>query len=340
MVGGSYDWLRYVRSLHSTRRLLHNLRRDADVAGGDACGTLLCDITGITITILQLGQVIPQHYEMWADQSTVGVSAFLLLFGSLYTYLAFLDTIITDTIFLQCHDGAYRCFLTLQPFIQMAGSALLTIGLWYWYLKFHRAPAAEAEDFPDADQELADDAARLEGNWLYDGFGETHSGWRFFWVFVALSVVSTGILVVSVVAFGATAGVSQQIAESYGLLSAALNAVMWLPQIYTTYTFGHRGALSKEWVFFSVVMDVVYSVYLALMGLHFSVWANNIPDGVQTAVLLAMIIVYDRRDAEHHAQQLQQHQHAPPSPKLTSPSRSPLLLNSIDHNSNNNDSVA
>ena len=43
-------------------------------------------------------------------------------------------------------------------------------------------------------------------------------------------------------------------------------------------------------------MDVVYSVYLANLGVNFSVWANNIPDGVQTGVLLGLVLYYEYQD--------------------------------------------
>mmetsp|Transcript_6461 Transcript_6461/g.11512 ORF Transcript_6461/g.11512 Transcript_6461/m.11512 type:complete len:314 (+) Transcript_6461:7883-8824(+) len=254
----------------------------------ETCTTALCDIVGLVMTVLQLGQVLPQHYEMWAEKSTVGVSAFLLLFGSLYTYLAALDVVLTGSSFLQCNDGFYRCVIDIQPWFQMVFSAVFTITLWYWYLKYHKAPHDEI----DLTQSQV---VRLEGTWVYDG-GESHSGWRFFWSFLIISAVFTIVGAFIYLTFGENSQLNQNFSHLCGLLSAVLNGVMWLPQIYTTYKFQRKGALSKEWVLFSVIMDVVYSVYLAAMGLDFSVWANNIPDGVQTMVLFVMILVFERRE--------------------------------------------
>ena len=37
-------------------------------------------------------------------------------------------------------------------------------------------------------------------------------------------------------------------------------------------------------------MDLVYSLYLAAVGQHWTIWANNVPDGIQTSILLVMLL--------------------------------------------------
>lgn len=241
--------------------------------------TLPGDAAGLLITILQLGQFVPQHYEMAVDRSVVGVSPWLLFFSSLYTYLAALDIIILDLPdALVCSDSAYRCFILAQPLIQMIGSAILSITMWYWFLKY----ATPQDPLHSSSRGF------LQGIWHGD------VGPRAYYdLFVAISAVFT------LIAAGMSI-IDRQMVEDFaytcGTLSALLNGLMWLPQILVTYSFGHKGALSLGWVFASVVMDIAYSVYMAQMGMHWSVWANNIPDGVETGLLCILIIYFEYRD--------------------------------------------
>lgn len=247
------------------------------------CTSLACDAMGLLITALQLGQFIPQHYEMAVDKSVVGVSPWLLFFSSLYTYLAALDTIILDAGgAFKCQDSSYRCFMRDQPMIQMIGSAILSITMWYWYLKYHH----ESEDVVD------DDERKLLGSFFYG----TISARAFLNFFLASASAFTAVAFLLVAFFGVRGQATVEFAHLCGVLSAVLNALMWIPQIIVTYTFGHKGALSLGWVFASVVMDVAYSLYLAIMGVHWTVWANNVPDGIQTGLLLVMLLRFEYRD--------------------------------------------
>lgn len=45
-------------------------------------------------------------------------------------------------------------------------------------------------------------------------------------------------------------------------------------------------------------MDIVYSAYLANLGVNFSVWANNIPDGIQTGILMIFLLYFEYRDEQ------------------------------------------
>ncbi|KAA8499468.1 hypothetical protein FVE85_7053 [Porphyridium purpureum] len=252
----------------------------------DLCTTWMCDMGGLLMTFLQLGQVVPQHWEMYTEQSAVGISAFLLLFGSLYTYFAALDVVLTGQSYFTCGISVYRCFMLNQPLIQMVGSFVLTATLWYWYLKYHKPPR----------EEFFKDAARLSV-FVYDG--DKHQAYKFYHVFLYIALATALFSVIVIVTYGSIQAPQVEIlAHYFGIISAVLNAIMWLPQIYVTYRFKHRGALSLAWVLFSVLMDVVYSVYLAFLGLDWSVWANNIPDGIQTSVLLGLVLYYDWQDRQ------------------------------------------
>lgn len=247
------------------------------------CTALVCDAFGLLITLLQLGQFVPQHLEMATDKSVVGVSPWLLFFGSLYSHLAALDIAMTSGVdALTCRAGTWRCFIESQPLLQMVGSALLCATMWYWFLKYHH------------DSPLSMDAAELalRSNVFYSLFSARH----FFYIFVSLAGVTTVWAATIVFVFGPASEVTRAFAYACGFLSAGLNAVMWLPQICVTYAYRHKGAVSVGWVLASIVMDVVYSVYLAGLGVDFSVWANNVGDFLQTSVLLALILYFEWRD--------------------------------------------
>lgn len=247
------------------------------------CTSFLCDVVGLLITALQLGQFIPQHYEMAVDRSVIGVSPWLLFFSSLYTFLAALDTIILGAgRTFTCAGGAYRCFIEGQPLLQMCGSAVLSIGMWYWYLKYSREP----HDVAEAD----------ENKLLASFFYGPDAARTYFDAFLGCAASFTFVAAVLRVWGGRDSGLLVSFAHSCGLLAAILNAFMWIPQIIVTYTFGHKGALSLGWVFASVVMDIAYSIYLAFMGMHWTVWVNNVPDGLQTGILLIMLLRFEYRD--------------------------------------------
>jgi PQ loop repeat len=248
------------------------------------CSSMICDIVGLTITVLQVGQVVPQHLEMYADKSTAGVSPWLLCFGSLYSYLAFVDVALSGESDFACGSGPYRCFMSAQPFIQMLLSAVLTFALWFWFLRYFVATESSPGD------ELRGSPFASLGHTCYNLVSPG--------VFFRVTVFSASF--VTLLACGVTfVGSPENVltfAHICGHLSAVLNAVMWIPQIILTAVYGHRGALSIQWVIACIVMDVVYSIYLAEMGLDISVWLNNIPDGVQTSILLAILLYYERRD--------------------------------------------
>lgn len=249
----------------------------------EQCATVACDALGLLITVLQLGQFLPQHYEMAVDRSVVGVSPWLLFFSSLYTYLAALDIMLIGAgDAFTCGEGAYRCFIKSQPLLQMCGSAALSIGMWYWFLKYHH----ESDDVVDSEER------KIVGSFFYGRITAS----RFFKAFLGAATVFTVTAGVLYVGFGANSETVATFAHCCGLLAAVLNALMWIPQIFVTYAFGHKGALSLGWVVASVVMDIAYSMYLATMGMHWSVWANNIPDGIQTGILLIMLLWFEYRD--------------------------------------------
>ncbi|CAN8071679.1 unnamed protein product [Agarophyton chilense] len=230
----------------------------------------LYDVASLAITVLQLGQFLPQHYEMAHKKSAVGVSPWLLFFNSLYTYLVALELLLLDN--LACKVSPYRCFMNSQPLIQMIGSAFLCASMWYWFLKYHNV---------DHDHDGYKPPPHLTP--------QIHPH-LFFNAFVVLATAFTAVGFSLLHIFGRASPALIAYAQWCGLISAALNAIMWIPQIYVTASYGHKGDVSVWWVLSSVLMDVVYSIYLALMGEHWTVWANNVPDAIQTSILLVLIL--------------------------------------------------
>lgn len=243
------------------------------------------DSFSLLITVAQLGQIVPQHVELASERTVVGVSPWLLFFGALYTHLAAIDIMISSNELFYCTEGGWRCFIEQQPLWQMIGSAVLSATLWYWYLLF----SGEGDEESGI---IEEGGMSVEGNVMY----ASYSGKFFFEVYAWFAVISSVVALLVVASFGTTSNIAKAFSASCGLSSAALNAIMWLPQIYVTWKYKHKGALSVLWVLSSIVMDVVYSVYLANLGVNFSVWANNIPDGIQTGLLLCLVLYYEYED--------------------------------------------
>lgn len=277
------------------------------------CLLLLVFCLCIYVLLYAVCRTVAFHLSQYREKSTVGVSAWLLFFGGLYTWLAALDIVITGAgNAFTCGASPYRCFVSNQPLLQMVGSAVLSIGMWYWFLLYqHRV-----------DDVVADNANVEEGN-TYDygstgggggdslanangGIGaaggndasETHwsdfDGTQCFNVLVVFMAFSA-VAAVAVVHLG-TSAQAEAFAHVCGYVAGVLNAVMWLPQIASTWAYQHKGALSLYWVLFSVLADVIYTAYLIFMGLDMSVWVNNVPDGIQTAILFGLITHFSWRD--------------------------------------------
>lgn len=242
---------------------------------------LAMDFAELLITVLQVGQFVPQHVEMFQERSTAGLSPWLIFFGSMYTVLAFVDVALSS-VATPC-DGAFRCFIATQPYIQMLLSAALSSALWYWYLRF------------DADIPVSAAEADLESSSFANTFYRKLPAVHFFRANVVL--VAGVALAAALVARSGDEERVTHFAHACGIASAGLNAVMWMPQIIVTAAFGHKGALSLYWVIASVVMDVVYSVYLAVLGYDVSVWLNNVPDAIQTSILFCIIMYVERKAA-------------------------------------------
>lgn len=257
-------------------RVMHAVTKMAATSTG--IESAMIDLVGIIVTVLQLGQFLPQHWEMYVEKSVEGISPWLLFFGALYTHFSALSMIITDgaPVFF-CKNTSYRCLMDGLPMVQILGSALLSSTMWYWFLKYEHT----AEDSSDT---------------LGMPFADNFSGRQFYKLFVATAISSTFIMVVLLYTVGPSGGVTLHFADASGLFSAALNFVMWIPQIAVTWSRQSKGALSALWVLMSLVMDVLASVYLNYMGVPIAVYANNIADGVQTSILLLILL---RIEAKH-----------------------------------------
>ncbi|PXF44553.1 hypothetical protein BWQ96_05731 [Gracilariopsis chorda] len=271
---------------------------------------ILYDAASLAVTALQLGQFLPQHYEMAVKKSAVGVSPWLLFFNSLYTYLVALELILVDTTV--CTASHFRCFMHAQPLIQMVGAAFLCATMWYWFLKYYDANHNQADAFKPPPY-----------------FTPQLAPVTFFNAFLFISAAFTAVGFALLQIFGRTSYPLVTYAQWCGLLAAALNAIMWIPQIYVTASYGHKGDVSVWWVLSSVLMDVVYSVYLARMGEHWTVWANNVPDGVQTTVLLLLILRLEYLDdiagVDDYGNPIHQHAHETDMPMQPDESQ-PLLF--------------
>lgn len=267
--------------------------------------SFLCGV--LHVLLLTYAPVFSPQYR---EKSTVGVSAWLLFFGGLYTWLAALDIVLTGgSNAFTCGSSPYRCFVASQPLLQMVGSALLSLGMWYWYLLYQPPRGGSAVDAAADDVEgntYGYGATGGSGGAVVNGGGAPLSvdaaspdwsdfdGTSCFRVLLLLMGLSVG-AAIAVVRLGTPADVAT-FAHGCGYVAGVVNAVMWLPQIASTWGYKHKGALSLYWVLASVLCDVIYTTYLIFMGLDISVWINNVPDGVQTAVLFGLITYFSWRD--------------------------------------------
>lgn len=247
------------------------------------------------MTILQLAQFVPQHVEMVMDRSVLGLSPWLLFFNSLYTYLAAVDIMMLNplpTPSLYSPLALYRAFIAAQPHIQMIGSAAMSATMWFWYLRFFR-PDDHSAHFRHQRRRVSEcRAAPLIRVFLLPDVSPRVVFTTF--ISICVAIATTAVLLVRIA--GPHAPAVTAFAHTCGISAAPLNALMWAPQIALTTAFGHRGALSPAWVLASFLMDVAYSAYLIVLGLHWSVWINNVPDAVLSATLLLLILRFNARD--------------------------------------------
>lgn len=301
------------------------------MSSGPVCKSLLCDVIGLLITTLQLAQFIPQHVEMVVDRSVLGLSPWLLFFNSLYTYLAAVDIMVLNPLPIPSSfsPGAlYRAFIAAQPHIQMIGSAVLSATMWFWYLRFFQ-PDDHAAHFRHQRRRVSEcRAAPLIRVLLLPDVSPR----VVFATFVAIAVAIATIAVLLVRIAGAHAPSATAFAHMCGISAAPLNALMWAPQIALTAAFGHRGALSPAWVLASFLMDVAYSAYLIVLGLHWSVWINNVPDAILTAALLLLILRFTARDRAQGLDEFgRPRQHWETTPLVSAPAFSQGTTNPDSH---------
>lgn len=258
------------------------------------CTSIACDAIGLVMTTLQLAQFIPQHIEMIIDRSVLGLSPWLLFFNSLYTYLAAMDLVILHPLSSVVVPGQslYRGFMAAQPHVQMVGSALLSASMWVWYLWFFKADRHMEETRAQRERVAACRGGSLLSALLLPDVSPRVVFGAF--LLTAAGIACAGMLLVGTLGRDAAAVIA--FAQACGVAAAPLNALMWGPQIAVTAAFGHRGALSPAWVLASLLMDIAYSAYLIILGLHWSVWVNNVPDAILTASLLMIICRFDSRD--------------------------------------------
>lgn len=336
------------------------------------CSSLMCDAVSLFMTVLQLGQFVPQHFEMAFDRSVVGVSPWLLFFNTLYNFLAAIDLLLTSPLNLAStlHKSSfslYRIVIAAQPHIQMIGSFVLSFAMWYWYLRYANSNGDSTDDDGHDDEaaverlststasataavaavsdvsadlksqshttnlsDLAEQALnndRAENQEQHDHTvisitpidaratatptsaslssssslptPSLHSKWMPTTPLHVFYLQNAIIMTVLAAAALPLASLRALFAYGCGMVSTAVNALMWVPQLTMTLGYGHRGALSLQWVMASFVMDVTYSLYLWALGVHWSVWANNIPDALFTAILSVVLVRYDMRDRAH-----------------------------------------
>lgn len=330
-----------------------------------SCSSLVCDAVSLFMTVLQLGQFVPQHFEMAFDRSVAGVSPWLLFFNTLYNFLAAVDLLMTSplTLATTLHKSSfslYRTVIAAQPHIQMIGSFVLSFAMWYWYLRYanpnvdsgddqlnseppieplsstpvaavapvsHVHSELDTQNITTSSSDLGEQALKHDSaeNELHHehalititpvdasatstptSASDSSSSslpaplLHFKWIpttpLHVFSLQNAIMLTVVVAAALPLESLRALFAHGCGMVSTAVNALMWVPQLTMTLGYGHRGALSLQWVMASFVMDVTYSLYLWALGVHWSVWANNIPDALFTAILSVVLVRYDMRD--------------------------------------------
>lgn len=353
------SWVRFLAQTPTCRQVVDALQqsRQSDTVRSSLNLWIWLGVSA-AVTLVQLGQFIPQHIELYRRKSVVGLSAWTLFFGSLYTYMTMIDYLVQSRgqWLHSCTQGWSVCFLELQPFVQVVGSWLLVGLLWFWYLRYEKLDEARElqrsragivfvessskpfwisssrKDSPETtsirnastalsprpDSRGANDleADTPDPHWWHAVPSEhyRHAHYRhhryyfddsayataFFRIFCAVAVL-VGAPAALLLAPGEIAPTWLQsfFADGCGYLATLLCTVMWIPQIITTYTYGHRGSLSKMWVLFTFISDVVFSAYLDALHVPFSVWANNVPDGFCALFLFVLIHIEERREREN-----------------------------------------
>ncbi|KAF6002631.1 hypothetical protein F1559_000708 [Cyanidiococcus yangmingshanensis] len=139
------SWVRFLAQTPTCRQVIDALQqsRQSDTLRSSLNLWIWLGVSA-AVTLVQLGQFIPQHVELYRRKSVVGLSAWTLFFGSLYTYMTMIDYLVQSRgqWLHSCTQGWSVCFLELQPFVQVVGSWLLVGLLWFWYLRYEKLDEA------------------------------------------------------------------------------------------------------------------------------------------------------------------------------------------------------
>jgi uncharacterized protein with PQ loop repeat len=109
------------------------------------------------------------------------------------------------------------------------------------------------------------------------------------WNLVILAVLAS---VVSLLVRKDEGAIKQGVIRVLGSLATLANAVMWIPQIVTTYQQQHEGVLSVAALLFSALGDVLLGAYWIVSGETVWVWGSLVADSSMQLTLIGQILVY------------------------------------------------
>eukprot|EP00026_Physarum_polycephalum_P012922 Phypoly_transcript_13273.p1 GENE.Phypoly_transcript_13273~~Phypoly_transcript_13273.p1 ORF type:complete len:314 (+),score=25.43 Phypoly_transcript_13273:42-944(+) len=226
-------------------------------------------IFGIFLIIGSVISVLPQHYKIWKNKTSVGVSFLWLFLGSINQFAGALNAVVLKFPQEQACTvlGLGRCLPSLLSLIQLSALFIFTFPIYLWCLKFL--------DYRNTTPRERKIARILFGVLII-----------FFFV---VSLIATVLILFT----GECSRETVLYGSGLGLLSTIVTFIQWSPQIYATFKRKSVGS-------FSILMLCIQCpgsaliVYFLIFASHEQVttWLSYVSSLVQQIVLLILLVYY------------------------------------------------
>ena len=233
-------------------------------------------VFGLTLSILGMLSVVPQHIKLLKRKSSEGMSSHWLALSNTQMFSSVSNIVLLKfPIILGCtHIGFHACYPSMI--------ALAQRGIWLVI-------------FPIMLEFIAFFPPRID-DWTRRAFLLACTEFLLFLAYMASVVVAAALIIHklgpchdSVLYFG----------NILGVVATVANIIQWIPQIYLTYAAKRVGSMSILLVAIGAPGNFLILLFLAFVSREsVSTWLPNLSAAIQQSILLVLLIIYRRREKE------------------------------------------
>lgn len=239
---------------------------------GDQSGyTIMGSILVWGLIIGTLLSYVPQYYKIFKKKNTKGISEYTILCGVYSCLLNISGTILENYNSLYYCTNHNNCYNKIIPIIQLLAPYICMVTLYVFYLKYYKL-----EGVPNI-------------SYYYISAKERNKKIAIITIVLNISFIVTTIILVKCLSFRKLSTVG----KIFNIASSCVSTIMWIPQIYKTYTVKNDYSLSLVALTIHSIgcfITVVYQVGFANQGLY--VVLSYIIGGISEASIVLMILYY------------------------------------------------